>query len=89
MLVWNENFPTRIEALEAEFRIKKWSRKKKEALISGDWDALKIASMPPNERNKRLSTSLETNGEKVQKNDAHIEPDQDTPNPSFRREWDL
>jgi predicted GIY-YIG superfamily endonuclease len=36
-LVWSENFPTRIEALAAERRIKGWSRAKKQALIRGDW----------------------------------------------------
>ncbi|MEG8038528.1 GIY-YIG nuclease family protein [Sphingomonas sp. LR60] len=39
-LVWSQEFPTRIEALESERRIKGWSRAKKEALIAGDWDAL-------------------------------------------------
>jgi predicted GIY-YIG superfamily endonuclease len=37
-LVWSQDFPSRIEALEAERRIKGWSRAKKEALIAGDWD---------------------------------------------------
>ncbi|WP_288989234.1 GIY-YIG nuclease family protein [uncultured Sphingopyxis sp.] len=36
-LVWSQDFPTRIEALEAERRIKGWSRAKKMALIRGDW----------------------------------------------------
>lgn len=36
--VWSQDFGTRIEALEAERRIKGWSRAKKEALIAGDWD---------------------------------------------------
>ena len=36
-LVWSETFATRIEALEAERRIKGWSRAKKMALIRGDW----------------------------------------------------
>ena len=36
-LVWSQDFPTRIEALEAERRIKGWSRAKKLALIRGDW----------------------------------------------------
>jgi putative endonuclease len=36
-LVWSEQFPTRLEALEAERRIKGWSRAKKLALIRGDW----------------------------------------------------
>ena len=34
-LVWCEEMPTRYEALEAERRIKGWSRAKKEALILG------------------------------------------------------
>jgi predicted GIY-YIG superfamily endonuclease len=36
-LVWSQEFPARIEALEAERRIKGWSRAKKMALIRGDW----------------------------------------------------
>ena len=35
---WCEDFPSRLEAIEAERRIKGWSRAKKEALIAGDWD---------------------------------------------------
>ena len=58
-LVWSQDFPSRIEALEAERRIKPWSRAKKEALIRGDWAALSYSSRPPKER---PSTSLGTNG---------------------------
>jgi putative endonuclease len=36
-LVFNESFPSREEALGAELRIKGWNRKKKEAMIRGDW----------------------------------------------------
>ncbi len=36
-LVWCQEFPTRIEALEAERRIKGWGGAKKLALIRGDW----------------------------------------------------
>ncbi|MDB5674527.1 MAG: Excinuclease subunit-like protein [Sphingomonas bacterium] len=36
-LVWSQDFPSRIEALTAERRIKGWSRAKKLALIRGDW----------------------------------------------------
>jgi predicted GIY-YIG superfamily endonuclease/proteasome lid subunit RPN8/RPN11 len=39
-LVWSQDFPTRIEALETERRIKGWSRKKKLALIRGDWEEI-------------------------------------------------
>jgi len=31
----------RAEAISAEIQIKKWSRKKKEALINGDWEGLR------------------------------------------------
>ena len=58
-LVFQEAFPTRIEALEAERRIGGWSRAKKEALIRGDWKSVSAFSRPPSER---FSTSLETNG---------------------------
>lgn len=39
-LVWSQDFPTRIEALEMEHRIKGWGRPKKLAMIRGDWAAL-------------------------------------------------
>jgi len=41
-LTWSETFPSRDEAFAAERRIKGWSRVKKEALISGDWERLKM-----------------------------------------------
>jgi predicted GIY-YIG superfamily endonuclease len=40
MLVWSQEFSSRAEALEAERRIKGWSRAKKLALIRGDWDRI-------------------------------------------------
>ena len=40
VLVYLATFPSRIEALEAEQKIKAWSRKKKEALIKSDWESL-------------------------------------------------
>ncbi len=39
-LVWSDQFSSRIEALEAERRIKGWSRAKKQALIRGDWNEI-------------------------------------------------
>ena len=41
-LAWSQDFPSRIEALESEMQIKRWSRAKKEALIAGDWATLKL-----------------------------------------------
>ncbi len=40
-LVWSQEFADRMEALEAEFRIKKWSRAKKRALAEGDYTRLR------------------------------------------------
>ncbi|ABF52698.1 GIY-YIG nuclease family protein [Sphingopyxis alaskensis] len=49
-LMWSQDFATRYEALDAEARIKKWSRAKKEALIRGDWEAVSHFAKPPKER---------------------------------------
>ncbi len=57
--MWADEFPSRAEALEAELKIKSWSRAKKEALIAGDWAKLKRFAMPPKEREERISTSLD------------------------------
>ena len=39
-LIFSQEFATREEALRAEKQIQGWSRKKKEALINKDWQAL-------------------------------------------------
>jgi putative endonuclease len=36
-LVFSQEFPTREEALASEMQIKGWSRRKKEAMMRGDW----------------------------------------------------
>jgi len=36
-LVFSQEFPSREEALASERQIKGWSRRKKEAMIRGDW----------------------------------------------------
>ena len=41
-LVYSESFGTRDEAFAAERQLKGWSRKKKEALIQGDWQRLRL-----------------------------------------------
>ena len=43
--IWSAAFESRAEALAAEQQIKGWSRKKKEALIAGDWSMLKAAAL--------------------------------------------
>jgi len=37
ILVWSQDFPSRMEALTSERQIKGWSRAKKQALIANDW----------------------------------------------------
>jgi tRNA/rRNA methyltransferase len=39
-LVFTESFASRDEAFRCERQIKGWSRRKKEALTAGDWEAL-------------------------------------------------
>jgi predicted GIY-YIG superfamily endonuclease len=39
-LAYAQEFPTRDEAFAAERQVKGWARKKKEALIRGDWQEL-------------------------------------------------
>ena len=36
-LAWSQECASRAEALAAELQIKAWSRKKKEAMMQGDW----------------------------------------------------
>ncbi|MBB3586835.1 TrmH family RNA methyltransferase [Sphingomonas sp. BK481] len=46
-LMWSQEFPSRQEALAAEFQIKDWSRNKKEALFRDDWAAVSAAARKP------------------------------------------
>jgi putative endonuclease len=39
-LVWSQACSTREEALTAERQVKGWSRRKKEAMIQGNWEAV-------------------------------------------------
>ena len=43
-LVWHQEFETRVEALEMERKVKGWNRAKKEALIDGRFEDLKLLS---------------------------------------------
>ena len=65
-LIWCVDFPSRYEALDAELKVKKWSRAKKEALAALDWERVSYFAKPPSERNGPppfgVSTSLDTNG---------------------------
>jgi putative endonuclease len=41
-LAWSQECTKREEALSAEMQIKGWSRKKKEAMMEGDWDSISL-----------------------------------------------
>jgi predicted GIY-YIG superfamily endonuclease len=43
-LLYCQKFPTLLDAFQMERRIKGWIRRKKEALIKGDWEELKQLS---------------------------------------------
>lgn len=43
-LMWAQDLPTRIDALERERQVKDWSRAKKEALFAGDWQSVSVAA---------------------------------------------
>ena len=60
---WSQEFPSRIEALASERQIKGWTRRKKEALIRGDWADLHDAAIPPRERALRLRSGRTEAGE--------------------------
>ena len=55
-LVFMQDFATRAEAIEMEQRVKGWSRKKKEALINGNWNEL-IRLSRSNTKTNNPSTS--------------------------------
>ncbi|WP_082444213.1 TrmH family RNA methyltransferase [Sphingomonas sp. Leaf242] len=61
-LMWCQDFGSRQEALAAEFQVKGWSRRKKEALAREDWADLHDAAIPPRERALRLRSGRTEGG---------------------------
>jgi tRNA/rRNA methyltransferase len=61
-LMWCQDFGSRQEALAAEFQVKGWSRRKKEALAREDWADLHDAAIPPRERALRLRSGRTEEG---------------------------
>ncbi|MEG3172255.1 TrmH family RNA methyltransferase [Sphingomonas sp. ZB1N12] len=64
-LLWSQDFGSRQEALAAEFQVKGWSRRKKEALAREDWADLHDAAIPPRERALRLRSGRTEGGEGI------------------------
>lgn len=52
-LVFHNNFRRIEDAIVAEKQLKGWSRKKKEALINGNWDLIRQLAVCQNESNAR------------------------------------
>ena len=71
-LAWTQECATRHEALSAERQIKGWSRKKKEAMMSGDWtEVSRLAQSKPTPVRPELVEGLEPVEEVVRQ--AHHE----------------
>jgi len=64
-LVWSERFAERDQAFAAERQIKGWSRGKKEALIRGDWEAVRALARKPVLRYAGSTSSPATQDERV------------------------
>ena len=64
-LLWCQDFGSRQEALAAEFQVKGWSRRKKEALAREDWADLHDAAIPPRERALRLRSGRTEGGKGI------------------------
>ena len=62
-LVWHEYFATRMEALEAERKIKGWSKAKKLALIRGDWSLISLLAQ---NREKRKGGLRQAQPERIE-----------------------
>jgi predicted GIY-YIG superfamily endonuclease len=56
-LKYSQAFPSREQAFAVERQLKGWSRKKKEALIRGDWESLRILARGRSRRDAHPSTS--------------------------------
>ncbi len=67
-LVWSDRFPDRDQAFAAERQIKGWSRAKKEALIAGDWEALRSLARKPVLRYAASPSSAATQDERKEDN---------------------
>jgi tRNA/rRNA methyltransferase len=64
-LVWSDRFPDRDQAFAVERQVKSWSRAKKEALIKGDWEAVRSLARKPVLRYAASPSSAATQDERV------------------------
>ncbi|WP_416463920.1 TrmJ/YjtD family RNA methyltransferase [Sphingomonas sp. VDB2] len=85
-LMWSQEYGTRAEAMESEFQIKGWSRKKKEALIAGNWPKLKEAAIshasPSPRTSPPLSDALRLRSGRTEEEAFQKNGSMNSPNPS-------
>ncbi|MDT8440760.1 MAG: GIY-YIG nuclease family protein [Desulfuromonadales bacterium] len=63
-MVFSQSFTTREEALAAERQIKGWSRKKKEAMMRGDWEEVSRLARSSSQQTALRQTQGERSGSK-------------------------
>ena len=59
-LVWSDEFQSRYEALQAQRRLKGWSRAKKLALIRGGWTLISALARNSEEKERASTSSART-----------------------------
>ena len=67
-LMWSQEFPSRLEAIEVEQQVKNWSRAKKEALFASDWAALSQAARKPKREIPRYDVSASSTSTRHERN---------------------
>ncbi len=89
-LVWSEEFGTRDEALQAERRVKGWSRAKKQALILGDWERIaQLARSKDGASTSSARTDSELPSPPVRPEPVGSEADPQDQRPSFSSDQEL
>jgi putative endonuclease len=61
-LIFSQHFTSITDAIEAERQVKGWTRAKKEALIHGEWDRLKLLARRGRARPSRRAASPRSSG---------------------------
>ena len=75
-LVFSQDFPTRVEALTSEQQIKGWSRKKKEAMIRGDWaEVSRLAKSTNAVQTKPFDFAQESHVDSCPQNSTTVRPE--------------
>jgi putative endonuclease len=61
-LVWSEHFERITDAIAVERKLKRWSRKKKEALVKGDWSEVSRYAKRASGKAERRGVPLNRSG---------------------------